>query len=199
VERLLKTAMKKEENTNAAYLTSIRKQFRYYKHLGDKTLEKIPEDALFYLPGVSSNSIAMIVQHLSGNMRSRFTDFFHTDGEKPWRNRDEEFEMVLRSRQEVLNAWYEGWNCLFNIIDRLQEEDLMRIVYIRNEGHTVLEAINRQLAHYPYHIGQMIYIAKMAQGENWETLSIARGKSTLYNAEKFAEEKQRKHFTDDML
>lgn len=191
--------MRKEENTNAAYLTIIQKQFRYYKQLGDKTLDKLSEDALFYLPGDSSNSIAIIVQHLSGNMCSRFTDFFHTDGEKPWRKRDEEFEMVLHSRQEVLNAWHEGWSCLFNIVDQLQEDDLLRVVYIRNEGHTVLEAINRQLAHYPYHIGQMVYIAKMALGDNWETLSIARGNSSTYNAEKFALEKQRKHFLDDML
>ena len=145
------------------YLESVIKQFEYYKMLGDKTFGQLPDESLFWQYTEESNSIAVIVKHLWGNMLSRWTDFLNSDGEKDWRNRDSEFESDIQSRAEMLEKWEEGWNCLFNAIRPLKEEDLSRIIYIRNQGHTVMEAINRQLAHYPYHIGQIVFIGKCWQ------------------------------------
>ena len=137
---------------NTTYLESIRKQFEYYKMLGDRTIDQLPDDKLFWQYNEESNSIAIIVKHLYGNMLSRWTDFLTTDGEKEWRNRDAEFENNLNSKETLIEMWEEGWKCFFNALNLLNAEDLNRIIYIRNEGHTVLEAINRQLAHYPYHV-----------------------------------------------
>jgi hypothetical protein len=139
----------------------------------------------------------MIVQHLSGNMLSRWTNFLTTDGEKENRNRDTEFEPILNARQDVLDVWEKGWSCFFNALDQLNESNLETIIYIRNEGHTVIEALNRQLAHYPYHIGQMVFLGKMLMDEQWQSLSIPKGDSEVFNAEKFAMEKKQKHFTDE--
>ncbi|SFN14203.1 Protein of unknown function [Paenimyroides ummariense] len=183
----------------STFIESIKKQFAYYKHLGDKTFEQLQEPDFFWQFNAESNSIAVIVKHLWGNMLSRWTDIFTTDGEKEWRNRDSEFEADLNSAAEVLEKWEAGWNCLFNTLNSLSETDLNKIIYIRNEGHTVQEAINRQLAHYPYHVGQIVFIGKMIQNEKWQSLSIPRNKSNQYNAEKFSTEKQRRHFTDDLL
>lgn len=119
-------------------------------------------------------------------MLSRFTDFLTSDGEKPSRNRDTEFESVVSDRSELLIIWNNGWNCLFSALRDLQEEDLEKIVYIRNEGHTVTEAINRQLTHYAYHVGQIVYIGKMSADDNWQSLSIPKNDSLRYNAEKFS-------------
>jgi len=184
---------------NNDYLDSVKKQFQYYKMLGDKTFSQLNEDALFWQFNEDSNSIAIIVSHLSGNMLSRWTDFLTSDGEKEWRNRDEEFEPRISSRNELLEKWEQGWNCLFNAIDPLTPTDLSRIIYIRNQGHTVLEAINRQLAHYPYHVGQIVMLGKMLAKDGWQSLSIPKGKSQAYNNDKFAQPKQNKHFTDDIL
>lgn len=181
------------------YLDSIRKQFEYYKMLGDKTLEQVPEEKLFSRYNEDSNSIATIVRHLSGNMLSRWTDFLTTDGEKQWRNRDAEFEAGVTDKNAIIRQWNEGWDCFFAAINSLQPEDLSRTVYIRNMGHSVLEAINRQLAHYPYHIGQMVYIGKMICGPEWISLSIPKGHSGSYNAERFAQPKRMEHFTDELL
>ena len=180
------------------YLESVIKQFEYYKMLGDKTFAQLSDENLFWQYNEDSNSIAVIVKHLWGNMLSRWTDFLNSDGEKDWRNRDSEFESDIQSRAEILEKWEEGWNCLFNAIRPLKEEDLSRIIYIRNQGHTVMEAINRQLAHYPYHIGQIVFVGKML-AESWNSLSIPKGNSQNYNAEKFAKPKERGHFTDDFL
>lgn len=180
------------------YLSSAVKQFRYYKMLGEKAMEQLTEEQLFWQYNEESNSIAVLVHHLAGNMLSRFTDFLTTDGEKPWRNRDAEFINPFRSREELMNRWNEGWECLLKALEQLTAEDMERVIYIRNDGHTVAEAINRQLAHYPYHIGQMVFIAKMLKNEDWETLSIARNKSTDYNSRKFSQDKERRHFTDDL-
>lgn len=166
------------------YLDNTRKLFAYYRSLGEKAMDQLREEALFYQPNGTSNSIAIIVQHLSGNMLSRFTDFLTTDGEKTWRNRDSEFERGISTAVELRKRWNEGWACLEHALNSLQEDDLDRIVYIRNEGHTVLEALNRQLAHYPYHIGQMIYIAKMLSDEDWESLSIPKNESQEFNMKK---------------
>jgi len=181
------------------YLESVIKQFEYYKGLGEKAMEQVPDEALFWQYNSESNSIASIVSHLWGNMLSRWTDFLTTDGEKSWRNRDSEFEATLQSREELLEKWKAGWNCLLTALRSLTQEDLSRIIYIRNQGHTVLEAINRQLAHYPYHVGQIVFIAKMVANQNWKSLSIPKGGSSAYNAHKFAAEKKRVHFTDEYI
>ncbi len=181
------------------YLESAIKQFEYYKLLGEKAMEQLSEEKLFWQYNEDSNSVATIVKHLSGNMLSRWTDLLTTDGEKEWRNRDAEFENDIKSREELLTKWNEGWQCLLDTLEQLTENDLKKVVYIRNQGHTVLEAINRQLAHYPYHVGQIVYIAKMALNNNWKSLSIPRGRSTSFNAEKFSAPKSRQHFTDDVL
>ena len=180
------------------FMESARKQFEYYKMLGDKAMQQLSDEQLFWSFNEESNNIATIVKHLWGNMLSRWTDFLTTDGEKATRNRDLEFVNDATTRQEVLQRWEEGWACLFQALDSLSVEDLSRIVYIRNQGHTVAEAINRQLAHYPYHVGQMVFIGKMLASQ-WTSLSVPRGQSVNYNQEKFTQPKHRAHFTDDFL
>lgn len=184
---------------SANYLDSIKRQFLYYKDLGEKAIEQTPEEKLVWQYNAESNSIATIVKHLNGNMISRWTDFLTSDGEKEWRNRDGEFENDIRTKAQVLEVWNKGWDCFFNTINSLSTDDLLKIIYIRNQGHTVMEAINRQLAHYPYHIGQIVFVAKMIANEKWESLSIPRNKSQDYNAEKFSQEKSKTHFTDEYL
>jgi hypothetical protein len=181
-----------------SYLISVRKQYQYYKELGEKAMNQLNEEQLFWQYNEESNSIAVLVNHIAGNMLSRFTDFLTSDGEKPWRNRDEEFVNRFNNKEELVAYWNKGWECLFQTMDQLANEDLERIVYIRNEGHTIVEALNRQLAHYPYHIGQMVFIAKMLKNGQWQTLSIARNKSVEYNQGKFSQEKGRRHFTDNV-
>jgi hypothetical protein len=185
--------------TNNNYLDGIRKQFEYYKMLGDKTFAQLTDEQLFWQYNSNSNSIAIIVKHLSGNMRSRWTNFLTSDGEKSWRNRDKEFENDITTRQALLDTWNEGWDCLFDTLEVLTFTDLGKVVYIRNQAHTVAEAINRQLAHYPYHIGQIVFIGKMLADNKWITLSIPKGKSEDYNTEKFANPKEKGHFTDEFL
>ena len=187
------------ETINADYLSSVRKQFEYYKLLGDKTFTQLEAQKLFYKYNDDSNSIAIIVQHLSGNMLSRWTDFLTSDGEKEWRKRDDEFEELQNDKDSLLALWEKGWECLFNALDSLQPEDLSKIIYIRNQGHTVAEAINRQLAHYPYHVGQIVFLGKMLADNNWKSLSIPKNKSSDYNSEKFSKPKEKGHFTDEFL
>lgn len=181
------------------YLSSVLKQFEYYKLLGEKTFAQLTDEQLFKQITPESNSIATIVKHLWGNMLSRWTDFLTTDGEKEWRNREAEFDNDIKSREELLAKWHEGWECLFNALNTLTEKDLDRIIYIRHQGHTVTEAINRQLAHYPYHVGQIVFIGKMWLDKDWHSLSIPRGQSQEYNANKFSKPKERGHFTDEFL
>lgn len=185
--------------TDESYFESVKKQFLYYKTLGEKAINQLEPEQLFLETNEDTNSIATIVKHISGNMLSRWTDFLTSDGEKEWRNRDSEFENDLKSKQEVLEVWNKGWKCLENALNSLKPEQLSDIIYIRNEGHTVIEAINRQLAHYPYHVGQIIFYAKQLKNSSWDSLSIAKNKSGNYNAEKFAKEKEIKNFTDDEL
>ena len=185
--------------TNNNYLESVKKQFLYYKTLGEKAMEQLEPEQLFVLTNDDTNSIAVIVKHISGNMLSRWTDFLTSDGEKEWRNRDDEFENTIETKEELFQLWNKGWKCLFDAINPLMEEQLTTIIYIRNEGHTVMEAINRQLAHYPYHIGQIVFYAKMLKNTNWDSLSIPKNKSNSYNADKFSKEKSIKNFTDDEL
>ena len=185
--------------TNSLYLESVKKQMLYYKTIGEKAIEQLEPEQLFISVNEDTNSIATIIKHLSGNMLSRWTDFLTTDGEKDWRNRDSEFETTLQSKEELLKEWNKGWECFFNAIESLQPEQLSQIIYIRNEGQTALDAINRQLAHYPYHIGQIVFYAKMLKKSEWTSLSIPKNKSNNYNSEKFSQEKSIKNFTDDEL
>lgn len=171
---------------NYNYLISIKQQFAYYKSLGEKTFEQVPDDMLFWQFNDESNSMATIVKHLWGNMLSRWTDFLVSDGEKAFRKRDAEFENEVISRETLLNMWNEGWRCLFNALDALKPEDLDKVVYIRSEPHTVTEAINRQLAHYPYHVGQIVFLGKMLAKQGWTSLSIPKGGSKTFNDEKFS-------------
>ncbi|MBS0647555.1 MAG: DUF1572 domain-containing protein [Verrucomicrobia bacterium] len=180
------------------YLESVIKQFEYYKMLGDKTFAQVPNEKLFWQYNEDSNSIATIVKHLSENMLSRWTDFLTTDGEKEWRNRDDEFENDIATKQELLNKWNEGWKVFLDTLKSLKEEDLEKTIYIRNQGHSVMEAINRQLAHYPYHIGQIVFIGKMCV-DKWTSLSIPKGNSKQFNDDKFSKPKHKAHFTDEFL
>ncbi|GGD08236.1 DUF1572 family protein [Hyunsoonleella pacifica] len=181
-----------------SYLTSVIKQFEYYKSLGDKTFKGLTFEELQKEFVEDSNSISIIVKHIVGNMLSRWTNFLTEDGEKTWRHRDEEFIDTYRSKADLLANWDKGWSCLFDAIKPLAENDLERIIYIRNQGHTVTEAINRQLAHYAYHVGQIVFSGKLIKGKNWDSLSIPKGNSSKYNVEKFSKAKERKHFTDDL-
>jgi hypothetical protein len=185
---------------NAAenFLEISRKMFLYYKGLADKSMAVLNEEEIHLLPNEESNSVAIIVKHMSGNMLSRFTDFLTTDGEKEWRNRDGEFEDTFSSKEEMLAAWETGWACLFKALDAVAADTMMDVVYIRNEGHTVLEAFTRQLAHYSSHVGQIVYLAKMIRNKEWKTLSIAKGESSAFNKTKFDQEKGRHFFTDKM-
>ncbi|WP_310557989.1 DUF1572 family protein [Flavobacterium sp.] len=188
------------ETTNS-YLESVKKQFLYYKTLGEKAMDQLEPEQLFVSINEDTNSIATIVKHLSGNMLSRWTDFLSSDGEKEWRNRDLEFDsrFLGNDKEELLNVWNKGWDCFLDALNRLHNEQLSTIIYIRNEGHTVIEAINRQLAHYPYHIGQIVFYAKMLKKSEWTSLSIPKNKSNNYNSDKFSKEKSIRNFTDDEL
>jgi Protein of unknown function (DUF1572) len=167
-------------------LDSAKKQFEYYKMLGDKTFVQLTDEQLFKAPSAESNSIATIIIHLHGNMLSRWTDFLTTDGEKAWRQRDAEFEHAITDRTDLLAKWDAGWACLFYALNQLTKDDLAKVIFIRNQSQTVTEAVHRQLAHYPYHIGQIVFIGKLLSNENWTSLSIPKGTSVAYNTEKFA-------------
>lgn len=159
------------------------KRFTYYKSLGDKSFAQLSDEQIFWQYNSESNSIAVIVKHIAGNMLSRWTNFLTEDGEKPWRNRDDEFINTFKSKQEVIEYWETGWKCLFEGLNQITDENLYHTVYLRGEPHSVMDAVCRQLAHYPYHIGQIVYIAKMIKDHNWKTLSIERNKSQEFNNE----------------
>ncbi|TDD94105.1 DUF1572 family protein [Flavobacterium cellulosilyticum] len=185
--------------TSKSYLESVTKQFLYYKTLGEKAMDQLKPEQLFVSINEDTNSIAIIVKHLSGNMLSRWTDFLTSDGEKEWRNRDSEFEETIKTKEELLDIWNKGWDCFFEALNTLKPEQLSDIIYIRNEGHTVFEAINRQLAHYPYHVGQIVFYSKILKEGEWTSLSIPKNSSKNYNTDKFSKDKSRKHFTDEEL
>ena len=239
---------------NADYLNSAKQQFQYYKQIGDKTMAQLSDEQLYWQYNDASNSIAILVKHLWGNMMSRWTDFLTTDGEKDFRKRDEEFKLSVgpslqgvdtdiaegvdndtegvdntadgvntdiaegvdtniaegvdknvrdvtneHSRAVITERWELGWACLFTALDSINEENFDITVYIRNQGHTIPEAVNRQMMHYAYHVGQMVYLGRIMKGEDWQSLSIPKGNSKVYNAEKFAQEKGKRHFTDEYL
>ncbi len=187
---------KTSTNMDNQFLSLSIKLFNFYKELGEKAMKQIAAEKLFISTNIESNSIAIIVQHLHGNMLSRWTDFLTTDGEKPNRNRDLEFEHLLKTPEELLISWEAGWKVLLDTLESLTESDMTQIVYIRNEGHSVAEAITRQIAHYAYHVGQIVFIAKMYSGDDWQSLSIQRNKSVDYNNQKFQEDKKDGFFTD---
>ena len=181
------------------YLESVLKQFKYYRMLGEKTFAQLPDEALFWQPNKASNSIAVIVKHLWGNMLSRWTNFLTEDGEKEWRNRDGEFEADIVDRHDLIQKWEEGWNCLFSALDEINSDNFSTVIYIRNMGHTIPEAINRQMSHYAYHVGQIVYIGRQVTDQNWVSLSVPKGQSQAYNQNKFSQPKRRAHFTDEIL
>jgi hypothetical protein len=154
---------------------------QYYKQLGDQTFTQLDESGFHYQPAPESNSIAVIIRHLHGNMRSRFTNFLTEDGEKEWRRRDSEFEEAPLSREALLQLWEEGWDCFLSAVQSLSEADLLSTITIRQEPLTVIDALNRQMAHYPYHVGQIVYLGRMYRGTNWKSLSIPKGQSEQFN------------------
>ncbi len=181
------------------YLESTRKQFEYYRLLGEKTFAQLDDEQLFWQYNPESNSIAIMVKHLWGNMLSRWTDFLTADGEKDWRDRDGEFEATIQNRAELEAKWAEGWDCVFHAMDSIKPEHYEQLIYIRNIGHSIPEAINRQLAHYAYHVGQIVYLGRMLKGSNWQSLSIPKGESKTFNKQRFSQPKRKGHFTDDAL
>ncbi len=181
------------------FLTSIRKQFEYYKMLGDRSFAQLNDKDLFWQYNEESNSIAIIVKHMWGNMLSRWTDFLTSDGEKKWRQRDAEFEADIKDVNELLEKWEAGWGCLFSALDSVNIDNFDQKVFIRNQSHTIVEAVNRQLAHYAYHVGQIVYIARMIKGDGWKSLSIPKGKSKEFNEKKFSQPTRTDHFTTEFL
>ena len=147
------------------YINSVKKQFEYYKILGEKTFAQLTEAELFWQFHEESNSIAIVVNHLWGNMKSRWTDFLTSDGEKEWRNRDTEFESIIKTKSELLKRWNDGWNCLFQALNSVNEANFNSEIFIRNQSHSIVEAVNRQMMHYSYHIGQIVYIGKIVKGK----------------------------------
>lgn len=168
------------------YLKSVRFEFRRYKTLGDKTFEQLDERDIHWKYNNRNNSIALIVKHMSGNMLSRWTNFLTEDGEKTWRDRETEFENPSNSKTEMLAAWEKGWECLFSALDAVNTSNFDTLVKIRNEQHTIVEAINRQLAHYANHVGQIVLMGKMIKGGEWVSLSIPKGGSEWFNTERFS-------------
>ena len=187
------------EAATDAFLKSCRKNFAYYKSLGDRTFDQLSEEELLSPPVTNSNSIAILVNHLWGNMRSRWTDFLTEDGEKDWRERDTEFMPIINSKAALLKKWEEGWACLFTALDSIDHSNFDQQVYIRRQAHSIPEAIHRQLAHYAMHVGQIIYIGKMTRGAEWTSLSIPLGKSAEFNARKTRQGTHGGHFTDDLM
>ena len=163
------------------YLEEARRQLRGHKRMGEGAMSQLRDEDFFVVLDPESNSVAILVKHLAGNMRSRFSDFLTSDGEKPNRFRDQEFELTpSTTRADIMQWWEEGWVCVFGAIDPLKPEDVMRAVTIRGEPHTVLQAINRQIAHYAQHIGQIVFLAKHLRSSEWKTLTIPRGRSEEY-------------------
>jgi hypothetical protein len=163
------------------FLQDIIKRFVSYKTLGEKTFDQLEEKDIFYQPSAESNSIAIIVQHLHGNMLSRFTNFLTEDGEKDWRKRDEEFETVITTKDGIVALWNTGWTCVIDTLKNLQPADLTKTIHIRSEALTVYDALLRQLAHYPYHVGQIVYLGKMVKDGAWQSLSIPKNQTAQYN------------------
>ncbi len=171
-----------------SYLNDSTAVFRYYKNLADKSMAQIADEQLMQVLDGEMNSIAVIVKHMAGNMRSRWTNFLTSDGEKPERNRDSEFEDPPATRAAMLATWEKGWQCLFSALESLSEDELQRTVTIRGETHSVMQAINRQVAHYSYHCGQIVLLAKHFNHDNWHSLSVPRRQSAEFERRFTADE-----------
>jgi hypothetical protein len=171
-------------DTSKELILLIRSEFRKAKELADKAIAQVSDEQLYVKPEEESNNIAIIIRHITGNLISRFTDFYTSDGEKPDRNRDSEFEDIHLSRKELLDRWDKAWNIVFTLTDSLTAEDLLKTVHIRKEPHTVMKALMRQISHYNYHVGQIVLLSKMLKGSSWKTLSIPKGGSQAYNDSK---------------
>lgn len=182
------------------FIASAQRQFKMYQSLGEKAMAQMEDEYLFWQGNDDGNSICNIVLHLHGNMMSRWTDFKTTDGEKEWRNRDGEFTPTTMTRDEMMAKWHEGWQCLYNALNQIKDDELQHIIYIRNDGHTILEAVCRQIAHYSYHVGQIVFLAKLFSNKApWQSLSIARNASQDYNQTKFNQPKEKRDFTEGLL
>ena len=166
---------------STSYIEDSLSLFRYYKKLGEGAMEQVSDEQLFTAFDEEMNSIAIIAKHMAGNMRSRWTDFLTSDGEKHDRNRDSEFVAPPKTREELMRLWNDGWSRVFEALEPLSDSDLDRKVFIRGEAHSVMQAINRQIAHYSYHCGQMIFLAKQLKGTAWKSLSVPRNKSAEFN------------------
>jgi len=177
-------------NFRETYLESALFEFNRYKSLGDKTFDQLTTAELYYSATDSDNSIALIIKHMAGNMRSRWTHFFEEDGEKKWRDRDTEFQDPPNTREEVITLWESGWQCLFNALSEINATNFDNMVRIRNEEHTVIAAINRQLAHYAHHVGQIVLLGKQLKGDKWQSLSIPKGSSEDFNNSMFGNAKR---------
>lgn len=164
-----------------SYLEDSLALFRYYKGLGDRAMAQVRDEDLFAVPDPETNSIAVVVKHVAGNMLSRWTDFLTSDGEKPTRNRDSEFVDPPATRAALLEMWEGGWNCLFTALEAMSDADLGRTITIRGEAHSVVQAINRQVAHYSYHVGQIVLLARHFASGHWQSLSVPRNKSAEFN------------------
>ena len=175
-----------------SYLKDSIDVFGYYKKLGERAMAQCTDAALFETLDAASNSIAIIVKHMAGNMRSRWTDFLTSDGEKPDRNREAEFEAPPTTRAEVMELWERGWKLLFGALKPLSDADLDRTITIRTEPHSVMQAINRQIAHYSYHVGQIVYLARHFAGDKWQSLTIPKKKSAEFNRQVAAGEKSQR-------
>jgi len=165
----------------ASYVEDSLSLFRYYKKLGERAMEQVTDEQLFINLDEEANTIAIVVKHMAGNMRSRWTDFLTTDGEKPGRNRDSEFVDPPETREALLDAWEDGWARVFQALEPLADADLGRTITIRGEAHSVMQAINRQASHYAYHVGQIVMLAKHLAHERWQSLSVPRNRSAEFN------------------
>lgn len=183
-------------NKHGNKLDGINQLFKYYKSLTEKSIEQIPNEQVHESPKPGQNSIAILMKHLSGNMISRWTNFRSEDGEKPWRNRETEFIDDFESTEELMGYWEKGWGVLFDALESIEQDELDSIIYIRNDGHKLIEAIERHLAHVAYHTGQIVYLAKIFACDDWKSLSIPKGKTEEYNRKKFNREKGRRIYTD---
>jgi len=172
-------------NFTENFLESARFEFQRSKTLGDKTFAQLGESDILWKYQETDNSISQIVKHISGNMLSRWTNFLSEDGEKPWRHRDTEFEEPFTTKTEMIAAWEKGWQCLFDAIASINSDNFNSLVKIRNDDHTIVEAVNRQLAHYANHVGQIVLLGKMIKKDNWVSLSIPKGESAVFNTKKF--------------
>jgi Protein of unknown function (DUF1572) len=175
-----------------SYLKDSLDLFRYYKSLGERAMNQSTDAALFQTLDAESNSMAIVVKHMAGNMRSRWRDFLTTDGEKPDRNRDTEFEAPASTRAELMEQWNAGWNWVFNALEPLSDADLTKTVFIRGEAHSVMQAINRQIAHYSYHVGQIVFLAKHFGCDSWKSLTVPRKQSAAFNADVAAGKKSQR-------